>query len=1764
MEEPAGGGAVRLCIDSRESTAFTAPRAADSDLHRTCKKDPERASQEPVHDMLYASSAVASAAEEKAEHVGEVASIKEKEGQEQVDVEKTEHGGDGAGLEREKERDEPDATGDMEEFASDDCRQHDRQVGRLTEAGRVAWPNSDTENEDEMNDMKYVRGESGLEIAGPDGLPLRREVPVADKVLRDWRSASVIDMVPGLALTRVKDTMGAHARMCAVATGSASVWAAAAQRKEHGAIQDYEFDMMERLITAIPDTGCEATVLHPAAGRMHASTGSRTIWYTGFNGEREVGRGGNDLDIAIEDEDGVWRKRNSGPAYTVQSATNVLWSIPVAQKYGLGAVYPPGGGAMLRDDMGYSYPMRRTVGGAYSLKMYILPEGNGIADGDVVNVEGLQDVSAVVREAHEYAAKSKSVRDRHRGDPSNEVGGFAKCRCKCFGSACENTHDIDSDVDDEEDQKAYWDQRKVTEEAHQDGSSADEGQASTGAVAEFDFGARHDQWIEEITKRFSEGECTDERVLFMRRQHALNHESAAVLSRMHREGKFGDRGCFVTPEMLNCECCPASKMHRKNRSRIHSRSHTKWVLHSFQVDIYDPRGETSTNRGGFKYVMQFVCLASGFRFVYYMKDKTAESCLAGLKALEQFVATVAPDVHAKHGYVPKVARLCMDVDPGMTTTWGYTRSVVDEYCLRDDKRIAREFTTRDVKHKNGKVERSWRTMDEQASAMLFDSGLSEEWYYDAVGVWTKHANYRSNGANRLGNGEAPALTLGLQDVDSVRRRLRPFGAPGWILKSKLKSKGRRRGGRCLFIGYGGDTCGYRVVDLLGRDVVSDLDVVVSETLASKMDLVQSIRTDPFYAAKYGEWVWKLLDKQPTVRPVGVPILDSSGMIWDEVEDDGFPKMAPKDDLSAADRGGMLDVFEESTAEVTETGGSNEVSQNEPGIARKSEGSSNSTRNDIVSKRKNQVGGSKQPYVLPNTPTTVGTSASGDSREALRPRKDENNGKKSKDRKGWAMSKSDASAAITEARTREGWGVRYVADDKPGVLSNERYQVYKKCTTFDEIDRARKTTMVFGNGKTDYVMRSGDLQYDVARGYCQIVDNSGEPVLAAPKIAMASRVRLGGERDMKIIEQARLWTSQMEDGRVQEMPFAIAMAAKMRAEVYVDGMREPVSIQDAMRLPEWKLWQAAIEKEVSKLVLTGVWEEVPLSDVPPGRKVVGSHFVFKIKTKDDGSGRLVLDKVKARLVFSGHLSQYGIDFHETAAYTCSPKVVRAMISLAARRAYRIVSWDISQAFTFSEIPEGEDVYMQLPQLLGENGVPADGDYKDCGRGKGSGYVARLNNYLYGQKDASRAWMISVQKFMKEIGAKQMVMDRMAFRWEYEGEEMNLCVHVDDIVATPSSEKIRVAFEDALKAYFGKERVTGGDETNYVLGMRIDRDWDKRTITLSQGAFVRKVLEDFGVVEGQGIVKTPLPPGLKLKPTDDDEEQGRSEGEKFNYLMLVGSLQWLVMSTRPDLGYAAGLLGRYSKNPGAQHIAAAKHVLKYLAGTADLGVTYHGSDEVLTSKGYDRRDKLIASVDSDLGGCVDTQVSTTGFVIWLNGGPIAWKSRKQSTVSTATMEAEMKAASLLGMDLVWYRDAMFELGVLQGCVRVMEDNSGCVASAHGQRDTAKSANFKRTQAYVEQLCAKGVMWLDDVPGIENPADIFTKSVEPSHQFKKLRDLVMGVSQDVYVSPAMHEMMIHGNSSRANALLNSVRAWQNEEQTVKCDRCAFENYDIGVGDL
>jgi len=140
-------------------------------------------------------------------------------------------------------------------------------------------------------------------------------------------------------------------------------------------------------------------------------------------------------------------------------------------------------------------------------------------------------------------------------------------------------------------------------------------------------------------------------------------------------------------------------------------------------------------------------------------------------------------------------------------------------------------------------------------------------------------------------------------------------------------------------------------------------------------------------------------------------------------------------------------------------------------------------------------------------------------------------------------------------------------------------------------------------------------------------------------------------------------------------------------------------------------------------------------------------------------------------------------------------------------------------------------------------------------------------------------------------------------------------------------------------------------------------------------------------------------------------------------------------------------------------AAKGVLRYLRGTTRLGVVYGGSEPL---QGF---------VDADRAGVVDGRRSTTGFVFTLNGGPIAWASKRQSTVAISTAEAEYVAAAMATKEALWLRKLLSALGVDGGAVPMGEDNQAFLALVNNPEATGRTKHVNVANHMVRDYVARG---------------------------------------------------------------------------------------------
>uniref|UniRef100_A0A2N9HRZ2 Integrase catalytic domain-containing protein n=1 Tax=Fagus sylvatica TaxID=28930 RepID=A0A2N9HRZ2_FAGSY len=131
------------------------------------------------------------------------------------------------------------------------------------------------------------------------------------------------------------------------------------------------------------------------------------------------------------------------------------------------------------------------------------------------------------------------------------------------------------------------------------------------------------------------------------------------------------------------------------------------------------------------------------------------------------------------------------------------------------------------------------------------------------------------------------------------------------------------------------------------------------------------------------------------------------------------------------------------------------------------------------------------------------------------------------------------------------------------------------------------------------------------------------------------------------------------------------------------LHEPHTFREASSDP---LWQQAMKEELDALLKTGTWD---LVDLPAGKSAIGCKWVYKIKTRSDGT----VDRYKARLVAKGFTQEYGIDYEETFAPVARLSSVRTLIVVSASRHWPLFQMDVKNAFLNGELTE--EVYMQLP-------------------------------------------------------------------------------------------------------------------------------------------------------------------------------------------------------------------------------------------------------------------------------------------------------------------------------------------------------------------------------------------------------------------------------------------------------------------------------------
>ena len=498
---------------------------------------------------------------------------------------------------------------------------------------------------------------------------------------------------------------------------------------------------------------------------------------------------------------------------------------------------------------------------------------------------------------------------------------------------------------------------------------------------------------------------------------------------------------------------------------------------------------------------------------------------------------------------------------------------------------------------------------------------------------------------------------------------------------------------------------------------------------------------------------------------------------------------------------------------------------------------------------------------------------------------------------------------------------------------------------------------------------------------------------------------------------------------------------------------PLTLQEALKLPDGDKWKQAWDEEMTRLESRSTWEVYKINPTEKSTKPIKSKYVFKIKVNTDGSVRY-----KVRLCACGYSQKYGIDYDETFAPTAKFKSVTTILSIAAMFKWHLTGIDVENAFVEAKLDR--PILMNLPTAVYSNT-------------DGSPLTVKLRKSLYGLKQAPELWDKFLVSVIKKLGFKQFMHDQCVFQLQNSNNERVIIIkYVDDIIITGNSSSLIDTVIDHFEKSFTK--ITHDEEIKRYVGLDIDYDKNERTIKLSQKPYIQKLLNKFQVTKTQSDFSIPISPIPDYRILGNDDNPAMRD--------LTGSLRFLADRTAPHILTACSLLSSAAHNPHKSHIKAGQQIINYLHSNQNIHITL-GGDPHINLFGYADA-AHISNHDSK---------SQLGFCFYLNttSGAIIAKSKRDSTVSHSSTEAEIKAIDLAIREATWLRGFLSELGFTQdGPTPIYTDNNAAVILSQTNNISDLTAHLVLRINYIHQEQKSGNIKLVWINTENNVSDILTK--------------------------------------------------------------------------
>ncbi|GJR43759.1 putative ribonuclease H-like domain-containing protein [Tanacetum coccineum] len=377
-----------------------------------------------------------------------------------------------------------------------------------------------------------------------------------------------------------------------------------------------------------------------------------------------------------------------------------------------------------------------------------------------------------------------------------------------------------------------------------------------------------------------------------------------------------------------------------------------------------------------------------------------------------------------------------------------------------------------------------------------------------------------------------------------------------------------------------------------------------------------------------------------------------------------------------------------------------------------------------------------------------------------------------------------------------------------------------------------------------------------------------------------------------------------------------------------SQEEPKKITQAL---QDESWVEAMQEELLQFKLQNVWV---LCDLPDGKRVIGTKWVFRNKRDERGT----IIRNKARLVAQGYRQEEGVDYDEVFAPVARIEAIRLFLAFASFMGFSVYQMDVKSAFLYGNITE--EVYVNQPPGFVDPHHPNK--------------VYKVIKALYGLHQAPRAWYERLSTFLLKHGYRRGAIDKTLFIKRDRKDIMLVQVYVDDIIFGSTKTSMVKEFEELMQKEF---KMSSMGELTFFLGLQVKQS--TAGIFISQDKYVKDILNkfDFRTIK-------PATTLIKAHKALGKDEEG-DDVDVHLYRSMIGCLMYLTAS-RPDIMFAVCLCARFQVTPKVSHMHAVKRIFRYLKHQPKLGLWYP----------KDSPFHLEAFSDSDYAGDNHDRRSTSG--------------------------------------------------------------------------------------------------------------------------------------------------------------------------------------------